>query len=55
MSTVRAPHRSLDDLPTRGRESRRADLDRDLVAVLSMLAILALTALCFLARTALPA
>ena len=39
---------------TGGRERRRADLDHDLVAVLGTVAILLLTALCFLGRTALP-
>jgi hypothetical protein len=40
--------------PAAARERRRADLDHDLVAVLGMLAILALTLACFLGRTALP-
>jgi hypothetical protein len=35
-------------------ERRRGDLDRDLVAILGMLAILALTVLCFLGQNALP-
>lgn len=40
--------------PSSGPSRRRSDLDHDLVAVLGMVAILALTALCFLGRTALP-
>ncbi|MCW2814280.1 MAG: hypothetical protein JWN84_1735 [Nocardioides sp.] len=52
MSAIQAQHthRDEDAAPRRPRE----DLDRDLVAVVAMLAILALTALCFLGRTALP-
>ncbi len=52
MSVIHAQHtrRDEDAAPRR----RRDDLDRDLVAVLGMVAILALTALCFLGRTALP-
>ena len=40
--------------PHQDRERRRADLDQDLVAVMAMLAILLMTALCFAARSALP-
>ncbi len=48
---------ALDDTrhrPAAPRQGRRADLDRDLVAVLGAVAILLLTALCFLGLTTLP-
>lgn len=59
MSATHAQHGTTDqstplERSPRDASSRRADLDRDLVAVLAMVAILALTALCFLGRTALP-
>ena len=40
--------------PHQDRERRRADLDQDLVAVMAMLAILVMTALCFVAWSGLP-
>lgn len=43
-----------DEQQTAPHQERRVDLDRDLVAVLGMVAILLLTALCFLGSTALP-
>ena len=55
MSTTHAARTTSDEQTTApDRTRRRADLDHDLVAILAMLAILALTAVCFLARTALP-
>lgn len=57
MSVSHAQQHATDeriDRETADRDRRRADLDHDLVAILGMLAILVLTALCFLARTALP-
>lgn len=55
MSATPVPRTTPDEQTTApDRTPRRADLDHDLVAVLAMLAILALTAGCFLARTALP-
>lgn len=59
MSAIHAQHGTTDETTTLERSGvdgsrRRSDLDRDLVAVLAMVAILLLTALCFLGRTALP-
>lgn len=55
MSTTHAPGTASDEQTSPpDRTRRRADLDHDLVAILAMLAILALTAACFLGRTALP-
>lgn len=55
MSSTHAPRTTSHEQTTApDRTRRRADLDHDLVAVLAMLAILALTAACFLGRTALP-
>lgn len=59
MSATHAQHGTTHEStrlerPEHDASSRRADLDRDLVAVLAMVAILVLTALCFLGRTALP-
>lgn len=52
MSTLQAPH----DRPSSAtdRDRRRADLDHDLIAIVAMLAILVLTALCFVAQSRLP-
>lgn len=51
MSAIQA-HQSGRDGSDPGR--RRADLDHDLVAVVAMLAILALTAVCLLGQSMLP-
>ena len=52
MSTTDARHAMATD--RRADEGkRRSDLDHDLVAVLAMIAILALTALCFLGSSVL--
>lgn len=56
MSVMHSPHQPSDERPAAPREHGRPrdDVDHDLVAILGMVAILALTALCFLGRTALP-
>jgi hypothetical protein len=55
MSATQVTHTTSDTtVETSDHTRRRADLDHDLVAILGMLAILALTVACFLGRTALP-